>query len=178
MSIKKIKMGYLNKENISQYIGENFEITLDGENIRFTNEVNNPDYSGSYHDGNYIPYMTITMNDKQINSALLFGLGIGVLAEWLVNEKNANVDVVEINKELIDCVSSMNFLSNKINFINADVYNYTTNKLYDAIIFDMWFFPDKNYESEVQILKTNYNNNLNENGYMHFLIMQETIIKI
>lgn len=107
--------------------------------------------------------------NKEFNSVLIAGLGIGMLPYVLKNESK-EVDVIEMNQELISTIESFGYL-NGVNIINANVYNYTPSKTYDCIIIDIW--TDTISESFTQQISNcifKYVPFLNENGFIYFPI--------
>lgn len=168
-------MGYLNNENIENKIGANFEIELADDNVVFKSK-REKDYQGYFNDSNYIEFMTKGLQSKlnELNSVLIVGLGIGVIPQWIASETNCEIiDVLDIDNELINTISSFNYLSDKINIIEGDVYKYNTLNKYDAIVFDIWFVVDNMYESQKESLKLKYKNNLNPKGILNFPINME-----
>lgn len=149
-------MGYLNKTQIAEYTGNTFSITYDGDHIRFT------DSNGSfYNDGRYIEQGTSEISHFSGSTALVVGLGIGVIPQWLATEKSCQVDVLEINPELISKVNEMNYLSEPISIIEGDVFNYETTKSYDLIVFDIWFDKYGTAPNDKIFLENAFSNNSN-----------------
>lgn len=167
-------MGYLtNTENIINSSGEYWSIVKNENNIQFScsREMG---IVGTYSDDNYINFMTKRLTETEYPRVLLSGLGVGVVPQWLCENKNSLVDVVEIDTELVNAIKSMNYLHDNINIINADINNYSTPVSYDLIYFDHWFFPnDSMYESERNNLLNLFTANKNESGVIVFPVHNE-----
>lgn len=86
---------------------------------------------------------------ENYSTALVVGLGLGVIPQWLANEKGAIVDVVDQDRELINVINSYDYLSENISIIHSDIFEYTQEKEYDLIVFDIWFDKD-NITQEIQ----------------------------
>jgi hypothetical protein len=107
--------------------------------------------------------------DKNFNSVLIAGLGMGILPYVLKNESK-EVDVIENNQELINTIESFGYL-NGVNILNQNAYNYTPIKNYDCIIIDIW--TDIESTSLVQEINNcifKYVPFLNQNGFIYFPI--------
>jgi spermidine synthase len=66
------------------------------------------------------------------------GLGLGLVLKPLIeNLLVTHIDVVEINKEVIEVVGPK-FKHNKISIYHGDVSNLYPNPCYDWIYFDVW----------------------------------------
>lgn len=168
-------MGYLDKTNIEDFSGDNFTIIKEGANVRFSKKTEGQ-YGGSYADNNYVSVFTRLIADLDFDSVLMSGLGIGVLAQWCATDKGAStVDVVELDSELCTAVNDMNYLSPSVNIINGDIYTYTPTKTYDLIIFDHWFFPDKDYASQKESLNSHFLSYLNTEGVLFYAVNNEII---
>lgn len=107
--------------------------------------------------------------DKQFNSVLIAGLGIGMLPYIFKNESK-EVDVIETNQELISVIESFGYL-NGVNIINTNAYNYTPSKQYDCIIIDIWTDADSTLlPQQISNCIFKYTPFLNENGFIYFPI--------
>jgi hypothetical protein len=134
-------MKYLNHDLITPYQGQNFKIKKEYDDVFFY-----------YNEGFYAESRYSFMVDdltSDYSSALVVGLGLGVIPQWLANEKGAIVDVVDQDIELINLINSYNYLSDNISIIHSDIFQYTQQKEYDLIVFDIWFDRD-NITQEVQ----------------------------
>ena len=168
-------MGYLDKTNIQDFSGNSFSIIKEGVHVRFTKKTEG-EYGGSYNDGNYVSVLTKSIANLEFDSVLMSGLGIGVLAEWCAKDKGASVvDVVEIDSYLVAAVQDMNYLNPIVNVIEGNIYTYTPTKTYDIIIFDHWFFPDKDYTSQKESLTSHFLPHLNTGGLIFYAVNNEII---
>jgi len=166
-------MGYLDSTKITNFNGELFEIKKEENRIIFISKINVADCRGEYDDSNYINFMSSLLTEDQYIDVLVSGLGIGVIPQWLATEKNSNVDVIELNQELIDAVTNMSYLDQKINIIQSDIYQYNTDKKYDLIYLDHWFFPDKEYNSQRTQLINLFTKNKKTDSNIIFPITKE-----
>lgn len=103
------------------------------------------------------------MYGKSFSSILCGGLGLGV-APYMCESFCDTIDVIERDKDLIDLIVSANFLSNKINIFNEDVFNFIPNKKYDFILMDIWQVRTETIANEIEIITKKYSPYLNENG--------------
>ena len=165
---------FTNSENITNATGEKFEIIKDDEDVWFICKQESEAQPGKYRSNNYTDYMTALLTENLYAKVLVSGLGLGVIPQWLCNNKGSSVDVIEIDNELITTVNSMNYLHQNINIINADINNYQTTSTYDLIYFDHWFFVnDTYYESERDALVNSFSSNKTENGIILFPVHKE-----
>ena len=111
----------------------------------------------------------------EFNSVLIGGLGMGLIPYWIQQNKNVEtLEIVEINKNVIDCVLSQGYLQNVVVSIDDALYIDNFQK-YDLIIMDLWWILPEDFESQKQQIISNYSNNLNENGKIYFPASQEII---
>ena len=76
--------------------------------------------------------------DTCYGNVLIAGLGMGAVILSIMDKKNVkNVDVVEIDKELIDIIKNYVPFNSKINIINKDIENFIPKKNYDSIWIDI-----------------------------------------
>lgn len=69
------------------------------------------------------------------------GLGIGLILLAIQDDPMVDkIIVVEKNQEVIDLVASQLPLSDKVEIICADVYDYIPEELYNTIYMDIWSF--------------------------------------
>lgn len=111
---------------------------------------------------------------KNLNfSSILFaGLGLGILP-YLSQDLTEIIDVVEIDKEIIDIVKNINHLSSKINITHDNIFNFSTDKKYDVILFDIWDGSNKSQiTSQSSMLIQKFIDNLNEGGFMYTPILE------
>ena len=135
-------MKYLNYDLITPYQGENFKIKKEYNDLFFHYK------EGFYSESRYLNFMVDDLTENY-STALVVGLGLGVIPQWLANEKDAIVDVVEQDRELINVINGYNHLSENISIIHSDIFEFTQEKEYDLIVFDIWFDKD-NITQEIQ----------------------------
>lgn len=120
------------------------------------------------------------------NSILIGGLGLGAVPQYIAENTSCEIiDIIELNQDIIDTMTSFDVYSPKLNIVRGDLFNFTPTKTYDVIMFDIWTpeFFNPSINSEVENLRTLYNSYLNENGFMYFPILginggQDTFNKI
>ncbi len=108
-----------------------------------------------YKDGTYFLYnnnnkwMTLTesdyhqvaelysLYDQAYGDVLVSGLGFGILPLWICDkEEVTSVTVIEISQDIIDLFLLSNSLPNKMNIVNENILNFTTDKKYDCLLLD------------------------------------------
>lgn len=114
--------------------------------------------------------------EKQARGKVLIaGLGLGYDVLIIKNKPNIiSIDVIEIDKEIIDLVSSV-VKDQKVKIIHDRILHYmqTTNKKYDTIYFDIFPHDVVNYPEQVQILINQARKMLNTNGKILFWKLYE-----
>jgi len=104
---------------------------------------------------------------------LVLGLGLGVVPEYIIDNKSPNsVDVVEENAQII---SKVTWLDSDINVINGNEFSYTTDKKYDIIICDIFAEPTDVTEDNKDTLLSNYSSNLKAGGRIIIPVTEEII---
>ena len=136
-------MKYLDYNAIMSYEGVNFTIENRCDDVLFYCK------DGFYSESRYLDFM-IDKLSGEYKTVLVFGLGLGVIPQWLANEKGATVDVIEKDKELVQVVNILEYLSDNVSISVGDAFDYNQDKEYDLIVFDIWFDEDKITE-EVQL---------------------------
>lgn len=136
-------MKYLDYNAIMSYEGVNFTIENRCDDVLFYCK------DGFYSESRYLDFM-IDKLSGEYKTALVFGLGLGVIPQWLANDKGATVDVIEKDEELVQVVNILDYLSDNVNISVGDAFDYTQDKEYDLIVFDIWFDEEKITE-EVQL---------------------------
>jgi hypothetical protein len=126
---------------------------------------------GAYSDDNLalITSYSPEILNKEFSSILIAGLGLGVMPYICKNNSSCSVvDVVEINQEVIDLVTSIGYLNN-INIINDDIYVYEPTITYDIILLDIWDCVDcnENLQNNITTLVDKYKPYLNTNGFIY-----------
>ena len=116
---------------------------------------------------NYILGFTPELLDKQFNSILIGGLGLGIIP-FVVQDFCTTVDIIEINTDIINVNQQLNVLDSKINIIEGDIFNFQPTKTYDVIVLDIWY---SNISEEiVETLNSIYLPFLNEGGFLYYPI--------
>jgi len=113
-------------------------------------------------------------NQKFLDSAkgdvLIFGLGIGLIIHPLLNDSDINtIDVVEIDMGLIDEVYPILINQDtkiKLSIYTEDAFSFDTDKMYDAIYFDIWSSIDDIAFDEMKLLTNKFKKNLKPGGWI------------
>lgn len=149
-------MKYLDYNAIMSYEGVNFTIENRCDDVLFYCK------DGFYSESRYLDFMVDKLSGEY-KTALVFGLGLGVIPQWLANDKGATVDVIEKDEELVQVVNILDYLSDNVSISVGDVFNYKQKKQYDLIVFDIWF--DKEEISEEVQIKLNKRYKANQMYY-------------
>ena len=102
-------------------------------------------------------------------NCLILGLGLGILPYYM-SEFCENIDVLEIDKELVDYISSLSYLGNKVNIITSNAIDYKSNFTYDIIISDIHAHSDSPFKQEKMQIIANYQQNIKTGGFIYFPI--------
>lgn len=102
-----------------------------------------------------------TNRDFVINAhgnVLIGGLGIGLILLAIQDKEEVKkITVVEKNKEVIELVGSQLPLNEKVEIINADVFNYNPAQKYNTIYMDIWNYINSDvYQREMKPLISRY----------------------
>ncbi len=78
--------------------------------------------------------------DNAIGDVLIIGLGIGLILDDLIGDDTiSSITILEKYQEIIDLVAPYyESLSDKINIINGDVFQWEPEKRFDAIKLAIW----------------------------------------
>lgn len=158
----------IEENKIQEYTGTSFNVIKnDGvSKIEFTDGswIENKDYYGKIILGDCEDCLKITelYNDFTFDKILIAGLGLGLVPNYAKVVKNCSViDVIENNSELI---SYVDYLDDSINIIEDDAFNYTPNKTYDLILFDLWWNESDITEEIQNSIREKYSSHLSEEG--------------
>jgi hypothetical protein len=163
-------MNILNHTNIEPYSGSSFNVDYQDGTVKLT--FLNGDWISD--DSNYIDAFSRGLKDLTYDSILIGGLGLGLMSQWVKsNTSCSKIDVVENNSELINWVSSSNYLDSSINIIEGDILNYTTTSSYDLVLTDKWWVATNTYPEDKQKVITNLSGSLETSGSMYFPIANE-----
>lgn len=158
----------IEENKIQEYTGTSFNVIKnDGvSKIEFDDGswIENKDYYGKIILGDCEDCLKITelYNDFTFDKILIAGLGLGLVPNYAKVVKNCSViDVIENNSELI---SYVDYLDDSINIIEDDAFNYTPNKTYDLILFDLWWNESDITEEIQNSIREKYSSRLSEEG--------------
>ena len=99
--------------------------------------------------------------DKASGDILIFGLGLGMVVQALIDKPDVEtITVVEIDSNII-ALSGNHYenLSKKVKILQADAFNYYTEQKYGAIWFDIWDRIDEENLDQMQQLKKRWRKN-------------------
>lgn len=136
-------MKYLDYDLIKSYEGMNFTIEKQCDDIFFICR------DGFYSEKRYLDFMVKKLTGEY-KTALVVGLGLGLIPQWLANEKGTMVDVIEKDSELVEVINILDYLSDNITLSVGNAFSYEQEKEYDLIVFDIWFDKEEITE-EIQL---------------------------
>jgi len=127
----------------------------------------------------FIPYVTDDLNtikvfydevfDRELNSVLVAGLGLGVIP-YILKDECQIVDVIEKENSLITTIESYNYLSG-VTLVYDNIFSYEPNKNYDLILLDIWSnTTGQTFQSEIISLVSKYSPFLNQKGVIYIPI--------
>lgn len=123
----------------------------------------------TYLGAEYQPLTTVSFCFlKEIKNALLLGLGAGEFLSYLMTYfSEVHVDAIEINPVMVDIVKEFREIDfhGKMDFVIGDAFRYiaVTNKSYDLIFCDVYFFKPSTTQEYKGFFK-NVKKHLNKNG--------------
>lgn len=116
---------------------------------------------------NYINNYASSIENISVESILIFGLGSGLLPHYL-SKSCKEINVVEIDKELIDIIKWQNYLQSNVNIIEGDVFTFQPKeKKWDYIIVDCFNGQESDIQTKANICIKKYINNINNNGFIY-----------
>ncbi len=108
-----------------------------------------------------------------MGDVLILGTWFRFVPEYVKNTKSpTSVDVVEQDSEI---VSIVNWMHSDINVITHDEWTYSTTKLYDLILVDIFAEPNDVSDDHKTALRNNYINNLKTDGKLLIQISGDII---
>lgn len=109
--------------------------------------------------------------DKSFSNILIAGLGLGILP-YLCQSFCETIDIVEFDNDLITMMTQKGHLNNKVSIFQGNIFEFSTNKKYDVICFNIWLSEKTNdFENQMNFLKNRFVNNLMENGTIYIPII-------
>jgi protein-L-isoaspartate O-methyltransferase len=101
--------------------------------------MDNPDFITIYSE---------ELLDVEYDSILIAGLGLGTQA--YVSQDFAQVDVIESDQNIIDINNQLGYLNENVNIIKDDIFTFSTEKIYDIIVLDIWWkAPEKEVSDQL-----------------------------
>ena len=107
---------------------------------------------------------------KNFNSILISGLGLGVIP-YACQTTTAIIDVIEIDKDVIDITKSIGHIHENTNIIHGDIHNFIPQNKYDIILFDHWLTHAN--DSEIDLLTQKFQIYLNDGGFLYFPVKEQ-----
>ena len=166
---------------MSQYFDNDKNIKSEKRNIKFY--FNNIEYNFISDNGVFSKdkfdygtrFLLESINVNKLSGDILdLGCGIGVVGVILGNNKNINIDMVDINERAINLAKQNVILNNvKANAFISDVYNTINNK-YDYIITNPPIRAGKKVVEGMIIGSYDY---LKENGILYFVMRKDHGVK-
>ena len=115
----------------------------------------------------YIIEFTPELINKEFNSILVGGLGLGIIP-FVVQDFCETVDVVENNSDIISINQQLNALKSNVTIINGDIFSFEPTKNYDVIVMDIWY--DHISQDMMDNLNSIYLPFLNSGGFIYYPI--------
>jgi hypothetical protein len=115
----------------------------------------------------YVTSFTPELLDKEFNSILMGGLGLGLIP-FVVQDFCETIDVIENNNNITQINQQLGALDSKVNIINDDIFTFQPTKMYDVIVMDIWYEPIT--VDIVDTLNSIYFPFLNEGGFLYYPI--------
>jgi hypothetical protein len=107
---------------------------------------------------------------RTFESILISGLGLGIIP-FLCQNTTDIVDVVEVEKEVIDIVKQIGHLDSNVRIYHQNIWDFIPEMKYDIILFDHWMSYAT--EDEMSSLKEKFNPYLNPNGIITIPIHEQ-----
>jgi len=122
-------------------------------------------YIGLFHNGEVV--MSNTPMEKRTNrefvvnahgNVLIGGLGIGLILLAVQDKEEVDhITVVEKHQEVIDLVADQLLLNDKVEIVNADVFDYVPKMKYNTIYMDIWNWVNSDiYNEQMKPLISRY----------------------
>jgi hypothetical protein len=111
--------------------------------------------------------------NNSFDSILMIGLGLGIVPQYIAENIPlcTTIDCVENNVELIDWITQVEYLDDKINIIEGDCFSYIPTRQYDLILLDIWW--DANLASaKKDELISKYSQYLNVEGNIYIPLLK------
>ena len=173
--------------NIQDYAGTNFSVYKreGGETIMEFSETSNIIENNEMYSkvllgecGTCNSFYKNSFKGFTYDKVLIAGLGFGLIPQTLSEVNNCSkIDVIEIDREVIDYNISSGHLNDNIVIIKSDIFEYITNEKYDLIIIDTIWDENEMSEEQVQTLTSKFlTTNLNTGGVLYIPIKNKWII--
>ena len=87
--------------------------------------------------------------DNAHGKVLIGGLGIGMILLAIQDKENIEkITVIEKHQDVIDLVKPQLPLNEKVEIINADIFEFTPSEKYNTIYFDIWDYINSDIYKE------------------------------
>jgi spermidine synthase len=114
----------------------------------------------------YILQYSNELLDVEFDSILVGGLALGLIP--YVCQDFAQVDVVEIDKNVIDLAKQLNHLNENVNIIHDDILTFSVEKTYDIVLIDAFY--ETLSEERISLLEEKYMPYINVGGFLYIPI--------
>lgn len=165
----------LQEGSVGEYSLEKFTITDEDFMAHFRMGISNGDYIRLMHKGECV--MSDTDMEKRTNRSfcmkahgevLIGGLGIGMIILAIQDDPEvSHITIIEKVPEVIELVGDQLPLNNKVEIINADVFEWKpcNGKKYNCIYMDIWNWVNPDVYKKEMIPLTR--------KYSHFLVSKD-----
>ncbi|MBO6293441.1 MAG: hypothetical protein J6N51_14475 [Selenomonas sp.] len=108
---------------------------------------------------------------------LIAGLGIGLILLPIMEKVDVtSVIVVETNQNIIDIVAPQLQFNKKVKIIHGNIFEYTPNKQYDCIYFDIWPTICRDNAGEMESLMDKFGDYLKDSPNVWMKCWQEDYV--
>jgi spermidine synthase len=121
---------------------------------------------------NMVKTFARSLIDKNFDSILISGLGLGILP-FLCQNTTKIVDVIEIEEEVVKIVEQIGHLKNNVRIFKGSILNFIPDRSYDIILFDHWMSHAT--LDEIDFLKNKFRGHLNQDGIITIPIYEQSI---
>lgn len=98
---------------------------------------------------------------------LIAGLGLGLVVRNILSKPEVfEIVIVEKNNDVIDLVGPK-FRDPKLRIVNADIFEWKTDEMFDTIYFDIWKDVDPGNLADVRVLHNRFKRKKLPGGWMN-----------
>lgn len=97
---------------------------------------------------------------------LIGGFGMGLILHPLLCMPHVrSITIIEKSRDIIDLFKYF-YVSEKLRVVNADIFSWTTQDMFDTIYFDIWLASEPDYIEQMAHLKARFSPNLKTGGWI------------